>query len=271
LLLVKGMKVLVIGRSRDLAEAIPPILKVRWPDLDWTHAREASESLELIHGECPDIVMYHLPERSEGAPPPDYFDLISQIRSFSDVPLIVIGQTDDVMDKVKALETGADDWMSPDFVPMEFIARVNGILRRCSPRNHPKSYFLGGKLAIDYATREVFIFDKKVKLTPIQYKLLCHLVQNEGRVCSSAELLRHVWGPSYGDDKELLKLGVYRLRSRIEEDPSNPEIILSERGIGYVVRASGPGSYGHLSQTQNSMHQIPNKSLYLNSDMSSPP
>jgi len=234
------MRVLVISRSQDLVQAISPILKVRWPDLDWTQARDARESVELIHEQQPDIVMFHLPERSEGAPPPDCFDLISQIRSCSDVPLIVIAQTDNVMDKVRALEMGADDWTSPDFVPMEFIARVNAILRRCSLRNDRRSYFLGGKLAVDYATREVFISDKKVKLTPIQYKLLCHLAENEGRVCSSAELLRHVWGPSYGDDKELLKLGVYRLRSRIEEDPSNPEIILSERGVGYVIRASHP-------------------------------
>ena len=235
------MRVLVISRSQDLAEAISPILKVRWPDLRLVNGNESRESLELIHGERPDIVMFHLPERSEGAPPPDCFTFISQIRSCSDVPLIVIGRSDNVMAKVRALEMGADDWTSPDFIPMEFIARVNAILRRCSPRNDRKSHFLGGKLAIDYATREVFIFDKKVKLTPIQYKLFCHLIENEGRVCSSAELLRHVWGPSYSDDKELLKLGVYRLRSRIEEDPSNPEIILSERGIGYVIRASGLG------------------------------
>jgi len=77
-----------------------------------------------------------------------------------------------------------------------------------------------------------------VKLTPIQYKLLCHLIKNRGRVCSTAELLQHVWGPNYSDDRELLKLSVYRLRSRIEEDPSNPEIISNERGIGYVIKAS---------------------------------
>jgi len=128
--------------------------------------------------------------------------------------------------------------MSSDFIPMEFIARINAILRRCSPRNDRKSYFLGGKLTVNYATREVFISDKKVKLTPIQYKLLCHLIKNQGRVCSAAELLQHVWGPHYSDDRELLKLSVYRLRSRIEEDPSNPQIICNERGIGYVIKAS---------------------------------
>lgn len=232
------MKVLVISYSQDLAQTIFPILKVRWPGLCVVHSTEAKKNPELIHSEQPDIVMFHLPEGSEGAPSPEYFDFISQIRNFTDVPLIIISQRNDVMDKVRALEMGADDWMSSDFIPMEFIARINAILRRCSPRNDRRSYFLGGKLTVNYATREIFISDKKVKLTPIQYKLLCHLAENEGRVCGSAELLRHVWGPSYSDERELLKLGVYRLRSKIEEDPSNPKIIFNERGIGYVIRAS---------------------------------
>jgi len=233
------MKVLVVSYSQDLAQDISSILKVRWQDLSLVHTDEARESPELIHREQPDIVMFHLPERREGAPPLNCFDIISQIHSFSGVPLIVISQSDDVMDKVKALEMGADDWVSPSFVPMEFIAKVNAILRRRSPNHHDVSLFLNDKLSINYATRQVRISGKPVKLTPTQYKLLCHLVENQGRVCSSAELLQHVWGPNYSDERELLKLGVYRLRSKIEEDPSNPKIIFNERGIGYVIGASG--------------------------------
>ena len=233
------MKVLVVNCSQDLVQDISFILKVRWPDLCLVHAHEPGESPELIHREQPDVVMFHLSEQCLEAPPPNCFDLISQIRSFSDVPLIVISQSDDVMDKVKALDMGADDWVSPFFVPMEFIAKVNAILRRCSPNNDVASLCLDGKLSINYDTHQVRISGKPVKLTPIQYKLLCHLIKNQGRVCSATELLQHVWGPSYGDDRELLKLGVYRLRSRIEEDPSNPEIIFNERGIGYVIKASG--------------------------------
>ena len=232
------MKVLVVSYSQDLAQDICSILKIRWPDLSLVHTNEARESPVLIHGEQPDIVMFHIPERREGAPPLNCFDIISQIHGFSDVPLIVICQSDDVMDKVKALEMGADDWVPPSFVPMEFIAKVNAILRRRYPNSHEVFFFLNDKLSINYATRQVRISGKPVKLTPIQYKLLCHLVENQGRVCSSAELLQHVWGPNYGDDRELLKLSVYRLRSKIEEDPSNPEIIFNERGIGYVIRAT---------------------------------
>jgi two-component system KDP operon response regulator KdpE len=236
------MKILVVSHSQDLAQAISSILRVRWPDLSLVQANEARESLELIHREQPDIVMCHLHERREGVPSLNCFDLISRIHSFSSVPLLVISQSDDVMDKVKALEMGADDWLSPSFIPMEFIAKVNAILRRRSPNKHGIFFFLNDKLSINYATRQVRISGKPVKLTPIQYKLLCHLVENQGRVCSSAELLQHVWGPNYGDARELLKLSVYRLRSKIEEDPSNPEIIFNERGIGYVIRASSSSS-----------------------------
>jgi len=233
------MKVLVVSHSQDLAQAISPILRVRWPDLSLVHVNQATESLELIHKEQPDIVMFYLPERSEGAPPLNCFDLISRIRSFSGVPLIVISQSDDIMDKVKALDMGADDWVSPSFIPMEFIAKVNAIIRRRSPNNHDVSFFLNGKLSINYDARQVRISGKPVKLTPIQYKLLCHLIKNQGRVCSAAELLQHVWGPMYSDERELLKLSVYRLRSKIEENPSTPEIISNERGVGYVIRVSG--------------------------------
>lgn len=232
------MRVLVVSCSQDLVQDISLILKIRWPDLSLIHADEIGESLELIHREQPDIVMFHLSEQCLEAPPPNCFDIISQMRNFSDVPLIVISQSDDILDKVKALDMGADDWVSPSFVPMEFIAKVNAILRRRSHNNHLASFFLDGKLSVNYDTRQVCISGKPVKLTPIQYKLLCHLIKNQGRVCSTAELLQHVWGPSYSDDRELLKLGVYRLRSRIEEDPSNPEIIFNERGIGYVIKAS---------------------------------
>jgi DNA-binding response OmpR family regulator len=236
LYLVKGMKVLVVGQSQVLSQAVASILKVRWPDLTLVHASEVRENLELIHREQPDIIMFHFPGQSEGAPPMNCFDIITQIRRFSDVPIIVISQSYDVMDKVKALEMGADDWVSPSFIPMEFIAKVNVILRRRSPNNHDVS--LNGKLSINYATHQVCVSGKTVKLTPIQYKLLCHLIKNQGRVCSSAELLQHVWGPNYSGERELLKLGVYRLRSKIEKDPSSPEIVLNERGIGYVIRAS---------------------------------
>jgi DNA-binding response OmpR family regulator len=240
------MKALVIGQSQGLSQAVASVLRVRWPDLTLVQAGETREDLELIHREQPDIVMFHFRELSEGASSADHFEFVARIRSFSDVPIVIIGQSDNVMDKVKALEMGADDWVSPSFVPMEFIAKVNAIVRRRSPSNRGAFLSLDGKLSVDYANHQVCVSGKPVKLTPIQYRLLCHLIKNQGRVCSTAELLQHVWGPNYSGERELLKLSVYRLRSKIEEDPSSPEIILNERGIGYVIRA--PASSASSSQ-----------------------
>ncbi|MFO7772706.1 MAG: response regulator transcription factor [Dehalococcoidia bacterium] len=215
------MKVLFVKLPEEISRYIPLVLKVRWPDASLLRTDEADEALQLVHSDHFDLALLHLPGRSEVSSPEDCFDLISQIRAFSDLPLIVISESDDVTDRIKALEIGADDWIPPYFSPMEFIAKVNAILRRCAPHKPGLSFFLDGKLSIDYATRQVCISGRPVKLTPIQYRIFSYLAQNEGRVCTASELLRYVWGPNSGDDKELLKLNVYRLRSRIERDPSN--------------------------------------------------
>jgi len=227
------MKALVIGASEELVETISLILKVRWRDLV-VHAAEPGEALELARGEQPDIVMLRLDSASASC-----FDLIGQIRSFSKVPVIVLSDIGSVVDKVRALEMGADDWISRDCMPMEFIAKVNAILRRCYPHsNNHVSCFFNGKLSINYAAHEVCMLGKRVNLTPIEYKILYQLVRNEGTVVSCINLLRNVWGADYEADPEFVKKYICRLRSKIEEDPSNPQIILTERGAGYLYSAS---------------------------------
>ena len=232
------MKALLIGVPEQVSRSISLALRVRWPELTLLRTDDAREALQLVHSEQPHLALLYLPEGSQGPAAEDCLGMIAEIRSFSGIPLLVLGRSDDVMDKVKALEIGADDWMSPHFSPMEFIARVNAILRRCSPQKPGVASFLDGKLSIDYATRRVSVQGRTVKLTPIQYRIFCYLAENEGRICTTGELLRYVWGPNSSDDRELLKLNVYRLRSKIEADPSNPEIIFNERGMGYVIRAS---------------------------------
>lgn len=223
------MKVLFVGDSEELLQAMSFILKVRWRELSLIHATEARQATELIHREQPDIVMLQVDAAS-----PDDFDLIRQIRSFSEVPLIALSKSNDVMDKVRALEMGADDWIPPSS-PMEYIAKVNAILRRCSPLGDDyTASFLCGKLSINYATHDVYVNGNLVRLTPIEYKILYKLVRNEGSVVSHTNLLNSVWGPHYGADPEFLKKYIYRLRSKIEEDPADPEIICTRRGVGYI-------------------------------------
>ena len=228
------MKVLLFSDSEELSRNIPLVLKVRWPNLSLFCASEARECLQLIHREQPYLAMLHLDSGSE-----DCFDLISQIRSFSDVPLIVLSQRDDVMDKVRALEMGADEWILQSSVPMEFIAKVNALLRRCQSNIDSCSLsFLGGRLSIDPCKRQVTVSGKEVKLTPMEYKILLLLAHGEGRIVSKEDLVRTVWGPSYVAYSECLKKYIYRLRCKIEEDPATPRIVLTERGVGYFLASS---------------------------------
>ncbi len=223
------MKVLFVGDSQELLQAMSIILKVRWRELSLIHATEARQATELIHQEQPNIVLLQVDATS-----PDDFDIIGQIRRFSEVPLIVLSKNKDVMDKVRALEMGADDWIPPSS-PMEYIAKVNAILRRCSPLGDSfTDSFLCGKLSINYATHEVYVNGKSVELTPIEYKILYQLVRNAGSVVGHTNLLNSVWGPHYGAAPEFLKKYIYRLRSKIEEDPSDPKIICTRRGVGYA-------------------------------------
>jgi len=229
------MKVLVFADSRHLAETISVILRVRWPDLTMLQTTEARESMELIHREQLDIVMLHF----DLAATVDSFDFIGEVRSFSDVPIVIISQQDDVTGEVRALEMGADDWIVLASIPMAFIARVNAILRRCSAQNKEStSSFLNGKLMINCATHEVLVEGKVVKLTPIEYKIVCQLVKNGGGVVSRASLLHSAWGPDYRADPDFLKKYIYRLRAKIEQDPAHPELILTERGVGYKLSES---------------------------------
>ena len=230
------MKVLVLADSRDLVETISVILRVRWPDLTMLQAIEAREGVNLIYREQPDLVMLHF----DLAATVDSFDFIGEVRSFSDVPIVIVSKESDVADEVRALEMGADDWIVLASLPiMAFIARVNAILRRCSTQNKEStSSFLNGTLMINCTTHEILVEGKVVKLTPIEYKIVCQLVKNGGGVVSSASLLHSAWGPDYRSDPDFLKKYIYRLRAKIEHDPANPELILTERGVGYRLSES---------------------------------
>jgi DNA-binding response OmpR family regulator len=228
------MKVVFVRSCEELSGTISLILKVRWRELSFVCATEASEALELVRKEQPDIVMLHL-----DPPSADCFDFVSQIRMCYNVPLIVLSKNASVVDKIRALEMGADDWIASDCIPMEFIARVSAILRRCYPHsNNNISTFFNGKLRINYATRGVCVLGKQVKLAPIEYKLLHQLVRNEGSVVSRTNLLHSVWGADYEADPEFVRKHIHRLRSKIEEDPANPKIIVNERGAGYMYVSS---------------------------------
>ena len=186
--------------------------------------------MEMVETESPDLVMV-----DDSLPDIDTLELVGKIRDFSDVPLIILSEGATDIETARGLEAGADEYIPKPFSPIELLARVKALLRRTGGQFAKQDCVCcsGNNLSINYNTREVFCFGKLVKLTPIEYRLLTELVRNEGRVLSHSFLLEKAWGSEYVDDSSFVKKYVYRLRQKIEPDSQEPQMLLTERGIGY--------------------------------------
>jgi len=224
------LKVLVIEDDPEIIESVALCFELRWAGATVISASAGEKGLELAETELPDIIIQDL-----GLPDMDGLEVLRKVRSFSDVPVIILTVRGEEIDKVKGLEMGADDYVVKPFAPAEFLARVKAVMRR-SQMAEPKAGdkpFVRGKLKIDFGAREVSIGDRLIKLTPSEYNLLCELVRNEGKVMSNQLLLERVWGPEYTAETEYIKVYIQRLRDKLEEEAGNPRMLISERGIGY--------------------------------------
>ncbi len=224
------MKVLIIEDNPEIVQSVALCFELRWPEVVLVSASEGQGGVKLAQAESPDVIILDL-----GLPDMDGLEVLRQIRTFSTVPLIVLTVRDDEMDKVKGLEMGADDYIVKPFAPAEFLSRVKAVVRRSKMSGTPASEepLVRGRLRIDFASRELTIDGKAVRLTPSEYKLLCQLVRNEGRVVPHRVLLEKVWGPEYVGETDYIKVYIQRLREKLEEQPGKPRMILSERGVGY--------------------------------------
>lgn len=226
------MRALVVGGNRELSSTLEVILRVRWRDLELSQAPDAGEAVRLIMREQPSLLLVAIDEAAKCC------DLITQVRACSGVPIVVVGENGDVAFKVRALETGADDWIRASSIPMEFIARVHALLRRCTGIEAGKGRYLNGPLAIDFGTQEARINGHRADLTPTEFKVLCHLARHEGSVVTRERLLGEVWGDPETADPEALKKYIYRLRTKLGDDPAEPRLIVNRRGVGYMLAAS---------------------------------
>jgi len=174
------MNVLLIEDREEVAENVSLCLNLAWSQVNIIATADGGKGVDLVETESPDMVILDLE-----LPDTDGFKMLEQIRSFSDVPIIILTAKEAEMDKVKALETGADDYITIPFQPIDLIARVKAVLRRAAmpqlAENHP-SMFISGNLEINFATHDVFVSGEPVNLTPTEYNLLCNLVRNEGKV-----------------------------------------------------------------------------------------
>lgn len=181
-------------------------------------------------GRCrPDLVILDL-----GLPDGDGADFVADFRAWSSAPVLVLSARTTEHDKIGVLDAGADDYLTKPFSVGELLARVRALLRR--GRNHPEAeaaVVCFGDVEVDFSRRQVTRSGVRIKLTPIEYRLLATLITHAGKVMTHRHLLREVWGPTYSESSHYLRIYVGHLRHKLEADPAQPQHFLTETGVGY--------------------------------------
>ena len=181
----------------------------------------------------PDIILLDL-----GLPDMDGIDVTRQLREFTKTPIIVLSAREQDQHKVAVLDAGADDYLTKPFSVSELLARIRVARRHAENRNadDTNSVFSVGPLRLDIGKRQVFVSEREVHLTPIEYKLLSALARNAGRVVTHQQLLREVWGTRYGTQTQYLHVYMGQLRSKLEAEPTRPRLLITEPGVGYRLK-----------------------------------
>jgi two-component system, OmpR family, KDP operon response regulator KdpE len=199
---------------------------------DMAEATNGGEALRLAATAKPNVIILDL-----GLPDIDGFSVLERLREWSDVPIIILSVRSRENEKVRALELGADDYVTKPFGMAEFLARIRAALRRHQPETAVPTVFTVDDLVFDSITRKVLLKGADIRLSPKQYRLLQTLVQHAGKVVTHQQLLNEVWGPAHTGDVQYLRVFVKNLRQKIEPYPERPHYLLTELGVGYRMRA----------------------------------
>ena len=202
-------------------------------ELEGYQVVEAENGLRAL-----DQIRHHNPElviMDVMMPEMDGFETLKLLREISTTPVILLTVKGDEEDKIQGLGLGADDYITKPFSPRELISRVQAVLRRAEwPAPPPRTILkIDDHLSVDFNRHQVIVKGERIDLRPTEYRLLNHLIQNAGWVVPHDTLLAKVWGYEYRDETHYLRLYVNYLRKKIEEDPTKPKYILTERGVGY--------------------------------------
>lgn len=195
-------------------------------------ASAAQQAMEILISQKIDLMILDL-----GLPDFDGMEVIDKVRSWSELPILVVSARDQDKEKAAALDAGADDYLTKPFSIDEMLARLRVALRRSrteeTDMRSSGSTYTNGSLSIDYAAGCAYLDGVEVHLTPIEYKLLCVLARNTGKVLTHNYILKEVWGSALASDTPSLRVFMATLRKKIEKDPSNPQYIQTHIGVGY--------------------------------------
>ncbi len=225
------LSLLIADDAREIARAVAYGARMTWPGCAVALAASGDEALRLFAQTQPDLVVLDV-----SMPPPDGFEVLRRIRETSQVPILMLTVRETTLDKVRALDLGADDYVTKPFDHIELLARLRALVRRSHAQQVPVlpvPVVTIGDLVIDVAARRVRVHGEEVHLTPTEYRLLAELVRLAGAVVPHQALIAQVWGPDFSADAQHLKVFVRRLRQKLGDDAERPRYIQTVWGTGY--------------------------------------
>lgn len=220
-------RILVVDDERPILRFLSASLSGQYAIVE---AATGEDAIRAVATERPDLIILDL-----GLPDIDGVEVTRRLREWTQTPIIIVSVREQEGEKVAALDAGADDYLTKPFGAGELMARIRVALRRA--RNEEQVVFSSDNLVVDLARRIVSVEGKEIILTPIEYDILCALIQHAGKVLTHRQLLRTVWGNAYESETHLLRVNVSNLRRKIERDPAKPQHIITEPGVGYRLRA----------------------------------
>ncbi len=224
------LSILLVEDEKNICDFISASLSAQ--DYRISTAHTGKEALPIITSQCPDLILLDL-----GLPDMDGMEIIRQVRTWSSVPIIVLSARTQEQEKVRALDLGADDYLTKPIGTSELLARIRTALRRSNRLNTDsplyKRPFHAKGLTIDFEKHLVSVDGRDVHLTQIEFKIISLLAQNSGRVMTYDTIISNIWGPYADDDNSILRVNMAHIRRKLEQNPAEPQYVFTEIGIGY--------------------------------------
>jgi len=222
-------RVLVVDDERPIRRFLQASLSGQYQVIE---AANGVEAIKAVVNDQPDLIILDL-----GLPDIDGVDVTRRLREWTQIPIIIVSVREQEAEKIRALDAGADDYLTKPFGAAELMARIRVALRH-SPQLETEPIFTQDDLSVDLAQRIVSVSGQETLLTPTEYDILRTLIEHVGKVVTHRQLLRMVWGPAYEEETHLLRVNVSNLRRKIEKDPAKPRHVITEPGVGYRIKVA---------------------------------